>query len=391
VQVAHGGFSVLLGSITPLGTGFDGPLYLGISAPGEPEMAPRTALSSSPYALGLRLPFQVSATAGTPLMNGYAYGNFGGALDLLAPGGGTLTGIEPHYTGMGGYLYVNGGSGYAFVDGNAGAAHSPALGVTGPGSTTIFDSNSSGDLSVLLPANAISAAEILDEPGIAQNLNTGGVAVPVGGTMADIITVTITTPAVGYITVEATGQHGIGGSSSSTSNYAELQIDETAGGGLDPSHNDLSGYFGAVAGIHNGGNYQHIALRRTYYKPAGTYTFRLEGLTVQNELLSNYIWQPLITATYYPTSYGTVTAAPALAEASQFSSRRVTTAMGNAPGQPDVQCVTVDLRELELRDAKAAADAERAHLQLVEARLAQQTQARTAAQAAARAATQAQK
>jgi hypothetical protein len=392
VQVAHGGFSVLLGSITPLnGYGFDGPLYLGVQVAADPELAPRTALSSSPYALGLRLPFQVSATAGAPLMNGYAFSSQGAALDFLTSLGSPFIELEPDGSGSGGFFLVSGGTGACYIDGNASGAGSPAFRLYGAASDVFMDTNVSGDASVQLPANAISAGEILDEPGIAQGHTSGQVNVPIGATMGDIVTVTLTTPAAGYIVVQADGQHGLGGSATSTQNSAYIQIDETAGGTADGSHYFSSGYFQGPAGAHNFFSWTPVSVHRTYYKAAGTYTFRLEASGTQNEAAYNYFWNPTITATFYPTSYGTVTAAPALAEAGSFSQRTVTTSAGNGPGQPELQGVTVDLRELELRDAKAAADAERAHLQLVEARLAQQTQARTAAQAAARAATQAQK
>jgi hypothetical protein len=391
VQVTHGGFSVLLGSITPLNSyGFDGPLYLGVQVAADPELAPRTALSSSPYALGLRLPFQVSATAGAPLMNGYAFSSQGAALDFLTALGSPFIELEPDASGSGGFFLVSGGTGACYIDGNEYSSGNPAFHLYGTGSDIYLDSNTSGDDAVRLPASSISAAEILDEPGIAQGHTNGQVNVPIGATMGDIATVTLTTPAAGYIVVQADGQHGMGGSATSTQNYAYFQIDETAGGAADGGHYFTSGYFGAPAGAHNFFTWTPVSVHRTYYKVAGTYTFRLEASGTQNEAAYNYFWNPTITATFYPTSYGTVTAAPALAEAGAFSNPQATSSAGNGPGQPSVQGVTVDLRELELRDAKAAADAERAHRQLVEARLAQQTQARTAAQAAARAATQTQ-
>jgi len=56
---------------------------------------------------------------------------------------------------------------------------------------------------VQLPTSSVSAAEILDEPGVAQGHANGNVPVPIGTTMGDIVTVTLTTPAAGYLVVEA--------------------------------------------------------------------------------------------------------------------------------------------------------------------------------------------
>ena len=64
VQVTHGGFGVLLGSLSSLGAvTFNGELWLGIAVGTDPELSPRTALASSPYALGLTLPFALSDNA----------------------------------------------------------------------------------------------------------------------------------------------------------------------------------------------------------------------------------------------------------------------------------------------------------------------------------------
>lgn len=51
VAVANGLYSVTLGADTPLDLDFANPLYLGVSVGADPEMSPRQALSSVPYAL----------------------------------------------------------------------------------------------------------------------------------------------------------------------------------------------------------------------------------------------------------------------------------------------------------------------------------------------------
>lgn len=51
VEVANGIFNVILGSGNPLNLPFDAPYWLGITVDGEEEMAPRIALTASPYSL----------------------------------------------------------------------------------------------------------------------------------------------------------------------------------------------------------------------------------------------------------------------------------------------------------------------------------------------------
>jgi hypothetical protein len=416
VAVSRGGFSVILGSVAPLsGLGFDVPYWLGITVGAGTEMTPRVQLASSPYGLSLRLPFAgaVSSaspalaignagagpainadpllTVGTPSRDGevqvygngvvgariFDYYNHGGALDLVDPSGNLTVGMEPDQDGGGaGYLWIDGANGYVEVDGNDGSGD-PTVSITGAGSTTYFQTDLTGDYAVSLPASSVSAAEILDEPGVAQGHTIDIVNVPIGSTMGDMVTVTLTTPASGYIVVGADGQHGIGGSAAAIMNYAQIQIDETAGGAADYSHDFISGYNG-TAGAHNFFTWAPVSIHRTYYKTAGTYTFRLEAHGVQNVTLANYLYNPTITATFYPSSYGSVTTAVTPEEASQFSDVQRTVSLGQLPQEGSSEGALVDLRELELRATQARLQAERAQRQLMESRLAQQKAKRTA-------------
>lgn len=69
VPVSRGGFSVLLGSVTPFNLPFNGQYWLGIAVNGGGELTPRVQLASSPYSLNaqsLALPFTGSASVATP-------------------------------------------------------------------------------------------------------------------------------------------------------------------------------------------------------------------------------------------------------------------------------------------------------------------------------------
>jgi hypothetical protein len=56
VTVTGGLFSVVLGSTTPLAVPFDRQYWLGITVAADPEMTPRTPLTSVPYAMATRTP-----------------------------------------------------------------------------------------------------------------------------------------------------------------------------------------------------------------------------------------------------------------------------------------------------------------------------------------------
>lgn len=74
VDVTNGVFNVIVG---PLGSlAFDEPIDLGITVGGDSEISPRTPLTSAPYSLGLRLPFEGSSsgtgmTITTAAVNGF--------------------------------------------------------------------------------------------------------------------------------------------------------------------------------------------------------------------------------------------------------------------------------------------------------------------------------
>jgi hypothetical protein len=424
VALSRGGFSVILGSVTPLsGLAFDVPFWLGITVGGGTELAPRVALASSPYGLALRLPFagtassadaalsiantgagpavtadrrlDVGTTARSGLVQVYANGTlgltvgnwidaFGGYARFYDAVGNWTTRIEPDVDGSGaGWLEVRGGTGDFLVEGNSGTGN-PFVSIYGSGSGSYFNTGATGDAAVALPSDAVSAAEILDEPGIAQGHALYSVAVPIGTTMGDIVTVTLTTPADGYIVVEADGQHAYSGSATATYNYAEIEIDEFAGGWIDFNYDFISGYYASTAGTLVGTRYCPISIRRTYYKTAGTYTFRLEAFAQQDEALVNYIYNPTITATFYPTGYGTVTTAVTAEEAVRFTDVQHVVSAGQLTRQGSVEGTLVDLRELELQATRARLQAEQAEHRLIEARAAQQNRAGTAKPSEAR-------
>src|SRR5215831_2120761 len=385
VAVAKGGFNVLLGGVTALTLPFDVPYWLGISVNGGAELSPRVALASSPYSLGLRLPFSGSASfagsamtirnggggpaitadpgvnLGTTTSNGALklfmngapssvgrldpYSTFGGELMLYDPAGNVTLQLQPDVSGGGGGYFNVGRSSSAsgfIVDGNVAGTGTPRVSILGPSRSVVFDMTQPGDASVSLPANAIDAGEILDEPGIAQARPCCG---PVtlnstpAGSSQDLLSVVITTPASGYVELLADGFLTPGVAAQTIA----LQLSDVSGG---PMLGTTEYLIGGWTGLTFDGHVP-FSIHRTYFESAGAHTFYLPG--VLNNGTSATFGNLTLTAHYFPTSYGSVTAEPSFATHSPSS----------AP---------IDLRELELAAANARARADEAARRLLEAR-----------------------
>jgi hypothetical protein len=162
--------------------------------------------------------------------------------------------------------------------------------------------------------------------------------------MSNVIAVTIATPAAGYVVVRAQATHQLAGDGTNP-NYLTLQISENSAGAPEAGELAYSGY---ALNAPAASTYVPLTIERTYYKPAGSWTFYFEALTTAGGTSSSQLLSPMISATYYPTSYGPVVVAAAAA------------APGIGPAAP-----VVDLRTLEREAAR-----ERAALDATERRIA---------------------
>jgi hypothetical protein len=225
--------------------------------------------------------------------------------------------------------------------------------------------SSTGSASVLLPTDAIASEEVFDEPGIAQGVTSA--LVNLTTSIQDLVTITIDIPDAGYIVVEAQTNLNLNAPTGFT-NVCFFQIDEVAGGAMMPG----AATFGALNMPNGDYFFNACSCRKTYFKSAGTYTFRLEGASVLGTS-TNQIDGAVITATYFPTSYGSVSTVASQEEASDFVSAAPAPKSHNANAKAGLVSdpsdhYYVDLRELELRVARKEAEAERARRELLEAR-----------------------
>jgi hypothetical protein len=139
--------------------------------------------------------------AGTPVVRAGHFAGEGGYLSLYDETGTNSTiELAPDADGTGGFLGVaGGGNGYFFVDGNAnGGTSDPQVWIAGASSYTLFDANQIANGSVQMSADAISAPEILDEPGVAAGARND---VPGVAVLTTIATATATFPARGFAVV----------------------------------------------------------------------------------------------------------------------------------------------------------------------------------------------
>ena len=392
VPVVRGGFSVILGSVTPITLPFDTQYWLGISVGGGAELAPRVQLASSPYGLSLRLPFSGSASSGGPALS---IKNTGAGPDIVVDhqlniGSATTDGTADWYRSgfreasvfpfgpVGYWLYVGGdtygGKGIAAI-GNANSVGDPDLFMIGNTNILSLDLTQTGDATVQLPTDAIDSGEIIDEPGIAQS-KAGGTTV--GTSMTDFTSVTVTTPADGYIFLTANGTHYISGDALGNNNFAYIQISEASAGALDAPHS-------VILGTYNGSPtppvqwYAAAAVTRTYFKPAGTYTFYFQGIAINPAHSLNNIYEATLTAMYFPTSRGTVTTVVNGAERAQFSHAQPLVVQGNGPIPASSDGALVDLRELEQRAAQQRAELAKTQADIARARFAEGARARGSA------------
>lgn len=166
----------------------------------------------------------------------------------------------------------------------------------------VFSGGIGGDEAAVLPAGAISAVEMLDEPGIVSSINTNQVPL-VTGAMTDLVTLSITTPGIGYIVLR--GKCYLLLSGTTGPNSALVQIDESEGGSSQFPYYTVGGLSGYV---NTGVNYFPVYVTRIYFKSAGTYEFRMEGRATDPAPADARTWDHVLTATYYPTEYGAVKA-----------------------------------------------------------------------------------
>jgi len=313
-------FTHLLGSIIPLPPtllqDYDS-LYLEIVADGQ-TITPRTRLASVAYSRlsgGLEIKDDNSGTVTlrtNPLGTISIYEDTDGEY-RVALGSGT-----------GGELYLLGGSAPSNVtvqldanvstggtlllnqeDGTAGVTLSGGSTVNGStlfmrnaaGASTIsLDADLTGTGAVLLPTDAISDFEIVDEPGVASDTGAGFLSLT--GGVQTLLSRTITAPTSGYALVIGTVAVGfphING----TSDQGRFGVSDAAGS--FPSNQDV---FARIDGdVPSGIFYQAVTVHSLFAIGSGANTFYLLGEEIFGAVS---VSDRQLTVIFFPTAYGIV-------------------------------------------------------------------------------------
>ena len=219
-----------------------------------------------------------------------------------------------------------------------------------------LDGTVTGDAAVTVPNGAINDSEMLNEPGLAQNRSGSCLSLTLT-TMVDLTTVSITIPTDGYIYLNGMGMVEFSGVTGL--NRIDVQIDETSGGG------SINGYFARIglAGYSSTSfSSFSYAVSRTYYKTAGTYTFRVEAERLSTGGSAS-ICYPTLTAIFMPTSYGSVATVASNSENGGSKNGVI-----NAVNANNNSVEITDLRDLEIRAREAREQALQADLDLINAK-----------------------
>jgi hypothetical protein len=173
----------------------------------------------------------------------------------------------------------------------------PGVGITGSIQSAVFRMDLSDDESVELPVNAISSAEVLDEPGVASVTWADGYSLPPG--YHTILSRSITAPSAGYALVIATAQ-AISGHTSGSRTDCEFGVSAV----IDslPGNQDIRV---SVSQFQPTDLYDHTVTVHGLFELSapGTRTFHF----VANSITGYWdIYNVQLTVVYFPTAYGFV-------------------------------------------------------------------------------------
>ncbi len=185
------------------------------------------------------------------------------------------------------------------VNGNYLGLEGTRVDILGATTAIAFDASAEGDDSVELPPDALSAPEILDEPGAGYdwraavyNLDTG---------ITSVAARTVTVPAAGYVIVWGTAEVQIN-HTSGTSDWGRFGVSTDVISFPNAQNNDLK----LAAGLPTGEYSFPVTVHGLFeVTAAGAYIYHLIGAEYGGVVLVN---KSSLTALYIPTAYGPIDA-----------------------------------------------------------------------------------
>ena len=253
---------------------------------------------------------------GTPLSNGdfelYRNGSntavvtagamaYGGDIRVLDDAGNLAAHIEADDAGTGGRMWVGRDDTPAYhegidINGNWGGSGQPALRINGTSQHAWFTLDQTGDDSVMLPQDAIGAAEIEDEVGGTAANSNGGISLT--DSYGSLTSTTITTPTSGYVLVIGTMQANITHTTGTSSRMISA-VSESA----DGASPDLDVETEIDDAIDSGAFKFTVTSHAIFHAAAGANTYYLVARELDGSWII-YDWQ--LSAIFIPTEYGTI-------------------------------------------------------------------------------------
>lgn len=222
----------------------------------------------------------------------------GGEIKVNSETGSGLIYLQPDLNGTGGWISVSNGIGSDgfWVDGNNTSNHTQVR-IAGT-STSLFNTFNTGNSSVVLPGNAISASETLDEAGVAAA--HGPSVFNFANAIGTIASRSITVPAAGYVLAFASGQLNLDHSAGSNTT---VEIGISDNNVSLPSNMDVA--VGVPSSAGSGFYFSGSAAQGVFEVTAGTHTFYFLGDMLAGNAAS--MNEGSLTLLYVPTMYGTTT------------------------------------------------------------------------------------
>lgn len=236
-----------------------------------------------------------------PIITMRNFATMGGSFWIRDEVGGVIADIEADTDGDGTYAFFAGGTGAMTWDGATGAGLGGALYISGGASSMVFNTNNSGDSSVSLPTGAVSAGEILNEAGVANNQATSA-SIPATGALATLLSRSITCPTAGYVIAFANADLGLSYSGSTVDYMFGVSDSATT----LPSNQDMQ--IRLPGGLPNG-TYDFPAVAHGAFQvSAGTHTFYFNaGGSFGGAYPAQTFFDPQLTLIFVPTAYGAIT------------------------------------------------------------------------------------
>lgn len=412
VTTTEGLFDILLGNpaMNPIDPDIfvDSNLWLGIVVGADPELSPRTKLTTAPYAFSARLAQTATeaghaatadnATSADGLNSPLDHGSLSGLGDddhdqYVQTIGDGMTGDLNFFYSSTNYARIFSSGAYYIYDADANISarfHGNNWGQIQLFDTQVenrntieinatynsggevivrnssgtethrLDAGNTGNSSVAFPNDAISADETLEEPGIARSRdNYTGLS---DATIVNIVACTITVPGPGYIVARGYGFGALVGTS--LGNIIMYISDSPTG--TSPAYDEAAWGYNNQSFSSSQVQWGSLVNERTFaVGSSGDYTYYLNAKQGYTDGTAT-VYDAKLLLTYFPTSYGTVSAVASADEIGQFdevSSEQTISSSASGKEEP-ITVYTVDLQELVNKAKAARRAAEQAEMEL---------------------------